>query len=82
MVKQPRVDAELCIGCGICETKCPVKAPAAVRVTSVGETRNPENQILLSEVGNETLSPLGNSALSLGERVTRDRRFHQSARVG
>jgi ferredoxin len=47
-VKQPRVDPELCIGCGICEVKCPVKAPAAVRVTSVGETRNPENQILLS----------------------------------
>ena len=47
-VKQPRVDPELCIGCGICEAKCPVKAPAAVRVTSVGETRNPENQILLS----------------------------------
>jgi hypothetical protein len=25
-----------------------VKAPAAVRVTSVGESRNPENQILLT----------------------------------
>ena len=47
-VKQPRVDPDLCIGCGICETKCPVKAPAAVRVTSVGESRNPENQMLLS----------------------------------
>jgi ferredoxin len=46
-VKQPRVDPDLCIGCGICETKCPVKAPAAVRVSSVGETRNPENQVLL-----------------------------------
>jgi ferredoxin len=49
-VKQPRVDPELCIGCGICETKCPVKAPAAVRVMSAGETRNPENQILLSRL--------------------------------
>jgi ferredoxin len=48
VVKQPRVDPGLCIGCGICETKCPVKAPAAVRVASAGETRNPENQILLS----------------------------------
>jgi MauM/NapG family ferredoxin protein len=47
-VKQPRVDPELCIGCGICEVKCPEKAPAAVRVTSVGESRNPENQFLLS----------------------------------
>jgi MauM/NapG family ferredoxin protein len=56
MVKQPRVDPELCIGCGICETKCPVKAPAAVRVTSVGETRNPENQILLSPGGSLGLS--------------------------
>jgi ferredoxin len=46
-VKQPRVDAELCIGCGICEAKCPVRAPAAVRVTSAGETRNPGNQFLL-----------------------------------
>jgi MauM/NapG family ferredoxin protein len=73
-VKQPRVDPDLCIGCGICETKCPVKAQAAVRVTSVGETRNPENQMLLSENGNK--------ALSLGERVSRYRRFHQPERDG
>jgi ferredoxin len=46
-VKQPRVDPQLCIGCGICEAKCPVRAPAAVRVTSAGETRNPGNQFLL-----------------------------------
>lgn len=48
VVKQPRVDPDLCIGCGICETKCPVRAEAAIRVTSVGETRNPENHVLLS----------------------------------
>ncbi len=47
-VKQPRVNAELCIGCGICQNKCPMADQAAVLVTSVGETRNPDNQILLS----------------------------------
>lgn len=46
-LQQPQVDAELCIGCGICEESCPVNDPAAVRVTSGGETRNPENQFLL-----------------------------------
>ncbi len=49
-VKQPRVDPDLCIGCGICENKCPVRGQAAVRVTSVGESRNPENQMLLPDV--------------------------------
>lgn len=48
IVKQPHIDPELCIGCGICEAKCPVRAPAAVHVTSAGETRNPGNQFLLS----------------------------------
>ena len=48
VVKQPRVDLELCIGCGICETKCPVVGRPAIYVTSVGESRSKENQILLS----------------------------------
>ena len=46
--KQPRVDPELCIGCGICQNKCPMSDEAAVLVTSVGETRHPDNQILLA----------------------------------
>jgi ferredoxin len=41
------VDPELCIGCGICETKCPVVDKPAIYVTSAGESRNPENRIFL-----------------------------------
>jgi ferredoxin len=48
-VKQPRVNPELCVGCGICENKCPIADRRGVYVTSVGETRNPKNQIFLSE---------------------------------
>ncbi len=47
-VKQPHIDPDLCIGCGICENKCPVSDRAAVIVTSAGESRNPKNQILLA----------------------------------
>ncbi len=48
-VKQPHVDIELCIGCGICETKCPVQDLPAIRVTSANEDRNPENRVLLEQ---------------------------------
>ena len=47
MLKQPYIDPNLCIGCGICENKCPVKDKAAVRVTSVGESRSSVNQMIL-----------------------------------
>jgi polyferredoxin len=46
-LKQPRVDLEQCIGCGICENKCPVKGRPAIYVVSSGESRLPENRILL-----------------------------------
>lgn len=42
-VKQPYIVDELCIGCGICETKCPLPGRSAVYITSAGEHRNPEN---------------------------------------
>ncbi|MBF0276067.1 MAG: 4Fe-4S dicluster domain-containing protein, partial [Nitrospinae bacterium] len=48
-LKFPYVSPELCIGCGICETKCPVSDLAAIRITSVGETRSKENVILLNK---------------------------------
>jgi polyferredoxin len=47
IVKQPHVSPELCIGCGICETKCPVQDLPAIRVTSANEDRNPGNRVLL-----------------------------------
>jgi len=40
MFKKPYIDEELCVGCGICETKCPLTDRAAVLVTSRGETRS------------------------------------------
>lgn len=50
-LKRPRVDLELCIGCGICETKCPVLGTPAIRVTSLGESRSTENRLLLGDRG-------------------------------
>jgi len=47
MLEQPRVDLELCIGCGICEAKCPVIGQPAITVTNVGETRSPARQLLI-----------------------------------
>jgi polyferredoxin/formate hydrogenlyase subunit 6/NADH:ubiquinone oxidoreductase subunit I len=46
-VKVPVVVVDLCIGCGICEYKCPVVDLAGIRVTSIGETRNPGNRLQL-----------------------------------
>ncbi len=45
-LQRPRVDAAACVGCGICENKCPVGEEAAIRVASVGETRDPLNRLL------------------------------------
>jgi len=47
-LKQPHVDPKLCVGCGICENKCPVQDKPAIRVTSIGETRSSTNQMILS----------------------------------
>jgi len=47
VLKEPRVDPELCIGCGICEGVCPFKDLPAIRVTSAGESRHLRNQPIL-----------------------------------
>ncbi len=46
-IKQPHVDPDLCIGCGICENVCPFKDRPAIRVLSTNETRHGDNQPIL-----------------------------------
>jgi ferredoxin len=38
-VMRPRVIEELCVGCGICENKCPVRPARAIRVSPRGAGR-------------------------------------------
>jgi polyferredoxin len=44
-VKQPYLVDQLCVGCGVCETKCPLSGTSAVIVTSAGESRHPEQAL-------------------------------------
>ncbi len=46
-IQRPRVDPKLCVGCGICENKCPVHDNPAIRVSSIGETRSATNRMIL-----------------------------------
>jgi ferredoxin len=46
-LERPYVDLTRCVGCGICEARCPVFDRPAVRVTSVGESRSARNRMIL-----------------------------------
>jgi polyferredoxin/formate hydrogenlyase subunit 6/NADH:ubiquinone oxidoreductase subunit I len=39
LLKRPRVERERCVGCGICESRCPVPRQAAIRVYSKDDPR-------------------------------------------
>jgi ferredoxin len=49
VLKQPHVDPDLCIGCGICHHVCPIKDQPGIYVTSVGESRHPDNKPFLDD---------------------------------
>jgi ferredoxin len=46
-IRQPYVVDELCIGCGICETKCPLPGRSAIYITNAGEHRHPEKSLTI-----------------------------------
>jgi polyferredoxin len=49
VLNKPFMVPDLCIGCGICETECPIKDSRAVYVTAVGESRSKARRMLLTE---------------------------------
>jgi formate hydrogenlyase subunit 6/NADH:ubiquinone oxidoreductase subunit I len=50
-LERPHMDPPRCVGCGLCEAKCPVNDLAAVRVTRVGESRSRGSSFTLRPAG-------------------------------
>ncbi len=47
ILNKPFIVPDLCIGCGICESECPLQDQPAVYVTAVGESRSGNRKLLL-----------------------------------
>jgi MauM/NapG family ferredoxin protein len=50
-LKFPQVVEKLCIGCGICETKCPLYGRSAIRVVNEGESRHKGDELISGGYG-------------------------------
>ena len=48
-LQRPVVRPDRCTGCGACEHICPVNDQPAIRICAVGETRDPDNSLLLKK---------------------------------
>jgi MauM/NapG family ferredoxin protein len=46
---KPVVDKRMCIGCGLCESRCPVEGPAAIRVSAQNEERRRKGSYITEE---------------------------------
>jgi ferredoxin len=46
---RPFVDERICIGCGICESRCPVEGKSAIQVFSLGEERKKNGSYITEE---------------------------------
>jgi formate hydrogenlyase subunit 6/NADH:ubiquinone oxidoreductase subunit I len=47
-LKRPYVDLTYCVGCGICEARCPIVDSAGVRVSAANESRTSKSSMALS----------------------------------
>ena len=57
VLNKPHIVPDLCIGCGICQSECPVQDRPAVYVTAVGESRSDNRRLLLKYRSPETAEP-------------------------
>jgi polyferredoxin len=50
-LQRPHLEPGDCVGCGLCEAKCPLPDIAAVRVSRAGESRDPDSAFTLPRPG-------------------------------
>ncbi|MDD2889744.1 MAG: 4Fe-4S dicluster domain-containing protein [bacterium] len=46
---RPTVRKDICMGCGICESRCPVKGDSAIQIFSIGEERRKYGSYITKE---------------------------------